>query len=216
MKNLIDKDFKAYYKAKYPAIGRSAALIKETKVSLSSSSFCIDDKGVASAPTAVLVINKSQEDTVHLFHYDEFQKQMPNSFQNGRLNCDYIILWKTDQFLFCELTTGSNEINLSKPIFNSTKNNVKFPGGKFEKVQYQLAQTVNTLMEVPSIKQAIDNLSVKLCILGYRVSEFASTKCTKGLWKRGCINCFSNKWNRRTIFSHHRINRIQIPQIPLP
>ena len=63
-------------------------------------------------------------------------------------------------------TTGSIR-NFLKPIIDKKTKNIRFPGGKYEKVEAQLAHTLCTLQAVPTIKAFVETFSRKVCLMSY-------------------------------------------------
>ena len=64
-------------------------------------------------------------------------------FERGRLRCDFIVYdaEKNGFFILNEQTSATGSIrNLQKPILDKKTGNVRFPGGKYEKVEAQLIE----------------------------------------------------------------------------
>lgn len=62
---------------------------------------------------------------------------------------------------------GSTD-NLSKPIVKRDKN-ILYPGGKYEKAEVQLLETLKTLKDVACIKAFIDKYQRKVCLMSYEI-----------------------------------------------
>lgn len=117
-----------------------------------------------SGQTGIIVIN-----------YEKFLNSLSGTvFERGRKRCDFI-LYEADGngncfFLLNEQTStlGSTD-NLSKPIVDKNKN-VVYPGGKYEKVEVQLSETLKTLKAVAGIKAFIDKYQHKICLMSYVIT----------------------------------------------
>lgn len=92
-------------------------------------------------------------------------------FETGRKRCDFIlheIGGNADSFYILNEQTSTKKTidNLSKPILDKNKN-VTYPGGKYEKVEIQLLETLRTIKAVPSISAFIDRYKRKICLMSY-------------------------------------------------
>lgn len=68
--------------------------------------------------------------------------------------------------ILAELTSALGSVeNLTKPIDN-------YEGGKYEKGEVQLKESLKTLMEVPEIKSLFDNMNDRQCILAYKIKPY--------------------------------------------
>lgn len=100
--------------------------------------------------------------------YEKFidQCKKPSSFLKGRMKCDYLAVHEDDfgYAMLIELTSalGSDE-NLSMPID-------KFKGGKNEKSEYQLTNSLKDLLSVDSIKTYFESKAQRVCLMAYRVN----------------------------------------------
>lgn len=102
------------------------------------------------------------------------------AFERGRKRCDFILYEKDGEtrrfFILNEQTStlGSTDL-LSKPIMGKRKNGqsekeVLYPGGKYEKVEVQLAEALQTLIAVPSIASFINESGRKVCLMSYVIT----------------------------------------------
>lgn len=113
---------------------------------------------------------KNEHGSFCLLHYDMFigACDRPRNFQSGRKRCDYA-LWHDNRegtFLLCEITSAyGNEKNLEIPVKG-------FDGGKLQKAECQLAESLKTLVDVPAIKTYIDAYSLKICVMAYKVIPY--------------------------------------------
>lgn len=106
--------------------------------------------------------------TAEIMAYENFINRctQPASFLNGRRKCDYMFVHRADKgyALLIELTSalGTAE-NLKKPID-------KYPGGKYEKSEYQLANSLGDLLAVPTINAYLLAKAHRVCLMAYRVN----------------------------------------------
>lgn len=100
--------------------------------------------------------------------YENFINQCtkPSSFLNGRRKCDYMAVHYADEgyALLIELTSALGTAdNLKKTID-------KYPGGKYEKSEYQLACSLGDLLAVPSINSCLLTKAHRVCLMAYRIN----------------------------------------------
>lgn len=100
--------------------------------------------------------------------YEKFiyQCTKPTSFLIGRKKCDYLALHDADDgyALLIELTSALGTAqNLEKPID-------KFPGGKYEKSEAQLASSLTDLLAVDTVRGLLMARHHRVCLMAYRVS----------------------------------------------
>lgn len=114
---------------------------------------------------------------IEVVAYDDFFKQIkkPRAFAESHKQCDFLIVSdeSATNFLLIEITSAlGGTFNLRKPILNKKTGEVLFPGGKYEKVENQLADSLRTLMAVPSINGKIANYNRKICLMGYKIIPY--------------------------------------------
>ncbi len=125
--------------------------------------------------TGNISFDHSEQTEIVVVNYEKFLNGLSGTtFERGRKRCDFI-LYETGGncnsfFLLNEQTStfGSTE-NLSKPIVNKDKN-VIYPGGKYEKVEVQLSETLKTLKAVAEINTFIDKYQRKICLMSYVIT----------------------------------------------
>lgn len=125
--------------------------------------------------TGNVSFDHSEQTEIVVVNYEKFLNGLSGTaFEKGRKRCDFI-LYETGGsgdsfFLLNEQTSaaGSTE-NLSKPIVNKDKN-VIYPGGKYEKVEVQLSETLKTLKAVAEINTFIDKYRRKICLMSYVIT----------------------------------------------
>ncbi len=99
-----------------------------------------------------------EEKTVFVTNYEEFIKTLPKNLQNGKKRCDFLVYQegKTEFFIL-------NELSQSKNI-----------DSKESDALYQLHNSLETLLEVYSIKQKLDSCKQKLCIFSNKFKKIVS------------------------------------------
>lgn len=119
--------------------------------------------------------NHSKKTGVEVIHYEKYLNGLSGTaFERGRKRCDFI-LYETggtgDSFFLLneQTSTLSSTANLSKPILDKDKN-VIYPGGKYEKVEIQLSETLKTLKAVPGIGTFINKYQQKICLMSYVIT----------------------------------------------
>lgn len=110
-----------------------------------------------------------------VINYERYLNNLSGTaFERGKKRCDCIIYEKGKEashfFILNEQTStiGTTQL-LSKPILDKKKN-VQYPGGKYEKVETQLLETLQTLIAVPSIAAFIDKYNRKICLMSYVIN----------------------------------------------
>lgn len=171
---LLSSDFLDYYQVRKGDITIVSQLIRRE-------SFDIDDdmsqtsfvKEVGQGKLTII----GNKECIEVVAYDEFFKQIkkPVLFVSTHKHCDYLIVSDDtmENFLIVELTSAlGGTYNLKKPITNKKTGAIEYPGGKYEKVEVQLADSLDTLMAVPTIKKKIDSYHRKICLMGYKIIPY--------------------------------------------
>lgn len=165
MRSLLENEFPQHYK-----IGRrrpcAEIMTKKAEFDLvdCSTQFVVDYKsGTASFcdnPYRLSVVN-----------YDAYIGLFGGTcLERGRRRCDFILTdTDTDNLiLLCELTSSIGGVeNLSIPIQNKRKGIVEFPRGKYQKVEQQLYETLDCIMQVPEIESYVKGKKRKVCLMSY-------------------------------------------------
>ena len=110
------------------------------------------------------------------FAYDRFISscKKPQSFQRGKKRCDWVLTSRDTNQLVClvEFTSSlENTGNLSKPISDGS---ISFAGGKMEKAEIQLSESLETMMAVPTIATKFNAASHRVCLTAYRISPITN------------------------------------------
>lgn len=111
---------------------------------------------------------------IEIINYEKYLNSLSGTaFERGRKRCDLILYEKGGNansfFLLNEQTTTlSPATTLSKPILDKDKN-VVYPKGKYEKVEEQLLETLQTLKGVSSIASFINKYQRKVALMSYQI-----------------------------------------------
>lgn len=172
MKNLLENDLPAFY-----GVGRRCTCDENT-TSLSEFDLTEDDtqfvvdykKGYASFC--------GNSFNLSVVNYDTYIGKFAGTrIADGRRRCDFIMIDKDADsiIVLCEVTSSLGGIeNLSRPIRKTQKDGttmVAFPKGKYQKVELQLYQSLETLTNVPSISLYINNKKRKVCLMSYLIKR---------------------------------------------
>lgn len=172
MRSLLENEFPQHYK-----IGRrrtcAEILTDKSEFDLMdvSTQFVVEYKtGTASfcdSPYRLSVVN-----------YDTYIRLFSGTcLERGRRRCDFILTdTDTDNLiLMCELTSSSGGVeNLSIPIEKKRKDGsviVEFPRGKYQKVEQQLYETLDCIMQVPEIQSYVEGKKRKVCLMSYIIKR---------------------------------------------
>lgn len=172
MKTLFDTDFIAHY-------GISSKGVAAVEHLVNARLFDLDDKSnppVVASGTGQLSISTSED--VDILEYDRFigDCKMPVNFSSGRRRCDYLMTTHASSSAVCliEMTSATGSASkLSLPI-QDKKGNVIYPGGKNEKVEDQLLQSLSTMLAVPSINSDFTARHRKICLMSYIVYPYTT------------------------------------------
>lgn len=167
MIDLLKNDLPAYY-----GLHRTVVNIP----SVSTRNLCFDlvdgqDAMIVAYRSGNVSFERSSSTVIQVINYETYLNCWAGtSFERGRLRCDFIIYdaEKKGIFILNEQTSTTGSIrNFLKPIIDKKTKNIRFPGGKYEKVEAQLAHTLCTLQAVPTIKSFVETFSRKVCLMSY-------------------------------------------------
>lgn len=169
MKQLLETDFLASHKVSSKAIADALLTRQEN--------FDLDDPAHTFGPTepgAGLASFHNEKGELEIIHYEGFidQCKRPSSFLNKRSKCDYLLAHtdKRGTALLLEITsaTGTKE-GLAKPIPDRKHGNITYRGGKYEKCEEQLYQSLRDLKHSESIADKLNAYARRICLMAYRV-----------------------------------------------
>ena len=115
--------------------------------------FDLTDRGLTSIvdyKTGNISFDHSNRTEVQVINYEAYLIGLKGTkFETGRKRCDFILHetgGSCDSFYILneQTSTKKNIENLSKPILDKDKN-VIYPGGKYEKAEIQLLETLRTI-----------------------------------------------------------------------
>ena len=173
IKLLLESDFVAHHKVH--------SVVQADCLTIDCEKFDLDDM-----PSPIQIISFGEgkvsfvNDTygeLEIAAYEKFidQCKKPSSFLNGRMKCDYLAAHKDvlGYTMLIELTSALGFVeNLSKP-------DKKFKGGKYEKSEYQLANSLKDLLSVASIKTYLESKAHRVCLMAYSVNPHTDSEYLK-------------------------------------
>ena len=172
MKNLLENDLPAFYGVDRRCIcDENITSLSEFDLTEDDTQFVVDyKKGYASFC--------GNSFNLSVVNYDTYiSKFNGTKIADGRCRCDFIMT-DTDAdsiIVLCEVTSSLGGIeNLSRTIKKPQKDGttkVAFPKGKYQKVELQLYQSLETLTNVPSISSYINNKKRKVCLMSYLIKQ---------------------------------------------
>ncbi len=172
MKCLLENDYLAHYN-----LHRTNITVKEEQACDSAFDLIDDDKSPMIVPyqTGTGSFLNAQGVSIHVINYEKFVCDLSGTaFERGLKRCDFLLYSSDadDICVFNEHTSSTSGISgLKKPIVNKKTGNVEFAGGKYEKVELQLAVSLGTLMSVPTINKRISGYKRKVCLMSYRLEN---------------------------------------------
>ncbi len=115
-----------------------------------------------------------------VIHYEDFidQCKKPRSFYEGRKKCDYLLTHTESMHtaMLVEITSAlGNTDKLKKPIVYGKTQVVLYPGGKYEKCEDQLYQSLCDLKQVAAIASKLDAYDQKICMMAYIINPYTDS-----------------------------------------
>ncbi len=174
LKNLIVSDFVSHYQI-HP-IG-----ISVNEYSTYWTEFDLMDDANAQSPVCTKgkgnVTLQQKYGRIDVLLYDDFCKkiQKPKTLAEGVKHCDFVLTSSHSECVcLIELTSTLGSIaGLSLPIRNK-RDEVVFSGGKYEKAEVQLSDSLRMLLAVPCIKADLESRKRKICLMAYRIFAYSS------------------------------------------
>lgn len=175
MKQLLENDFLKHHKVT-ATVAVDCLCVTDVDFDLDDQDLSIGLKALGKGKASFHNDNGELE----IVHYEDFINQCdkPPSFKKGRKKCDYLLYHTTtpENVMLLEITSAlGSQANLEKPIIHRTTGNVLYEGGKFEKCEDQLFQSLSTLVKVPSISGKLNEYTRKICLMAYTIKP-AQTK----------------------------------------
>lgn len=169
MKQLLENDFLKHYGVT-STVAIDCLCVTDVDFDLDDQDSPISQKALGAGKVSFHNDNGELE----IVHYEDFINQCdkPPSFKKGRKKCDYLLCHTTtpETVMLLEITSAlGSQANLEKPITHRTSGKVLYEGGKFEKCEDQLFQSLSTLDEVPSISRRLKTYTRKICLMAYTI-----------------------------------------------
>lgn len=164
LNDLLERDFTAYY--------RIAVKPEADVLTVRYGRFDLKDMespvAALAAGTGTATFDNNTYGALDIAAYEHFINQCtkPASFLVGRRRCDYLMCHQNQAgyVVLVELTSAlGSAAALSKSID-------KYPGGKYEKCEYQLSNSLRDLLSVPTIRSFIGAMSHRVCLMAYKIS----------------------------------------------
>ena len=111
--------------------------------------------------------NDTQSDIAILDYEGYIDKYAGTIFHTGRMKCDCILESEIGATVILDEITSSNSglDNLQKAITGKKS----YPGGKFEKAESQLLESLRTLSAVPELASHFAKQAKKVCLCSYKL-----------------------------------------------
>ena len=175
MKQLLENDFLKHYGVT-STVAIDCLCVTDVDFDLDDEDSSISLKALGAGKASFHNDNGELE----IIHYEDFINKCdkPPSFKKGRKKCDYLLCHTTtpETVMLLEITSAlGSQANLEKRIVHRTTCEVLYEGGKFEKCEDQLFQSLSTLVKVPSISGKLNEYTRKICLMAYTIKP-AQTK----------------------------------------
>jgi hypothetical protein len=149
MKNLLEHNFILHY-----GLTASATVNVDTTNDVN-----FELRDVTSSGVGIARYQNPERKTVNNINYETFFKSLPQSFQNGKENCDFIVYTAdVSHFLLNELTDTN-----AKYVSDFKQRNGNLRTGKRNKAISQLTQTLQNISDIPAIETFIKQYTVRHC-----------------------------------------------------
>ena len=169
MKQLLENDFLKHYGVT-STVAIDCLCVTDVDFDLDDEDSSISLKALGAGKASFHNDNGELE----IIHYEDFINKCdkPPSFKKGRKKCDYLLCHTTtpETVMLLEITSAlGSQANLEKRIVHRTTCEVLYEGGKFEKCEDQLFQSLCTLVKVPSISGKLNEYTRKICLMAYTI-----------------------------------------------
>lgn len=171
MKTLLENDFPSHYNVKK----RAQAVEEQTN----AAEFDLEDipSNFIIQTGSGSVSFKNRNMAISVIKFDKYlDKYDGTQMSDGHLRCDFILtdIDGDELVMCCEITSGGPSMeSFSKPIYKKDKNgniiDIPFLGGKFEKAEKQLSDTLGNILPVPAIASYVQSKTRKICLLAYTI-----------------------------------------------
>ena len=169
MKQLLENDFLKHYGVT-STVAIDCLCVTDVDFDLDDEDSSISLKALGAGKASFHNDNGELE----IIHYEDFINKCdkPPSFKKGRKKCDYLLCHTTtpETVMLLEITSAlGSQANLEKRIVHRTTCEVLYEGGKFEKCEDQLFQSLCTLVKVPSISRKLNKFTRRICLMAYTI-----------------------------------------------
>lgn len=175
MKELLERDYIAEHKIS----SRDVTAVPEITDSVDFD--LKDDFPIEILPLGMGQLSiHNEKGNLEIIHYENFVNQCkrPASFLRRRSKCDFILtsIDNHEIVLLIEMTSALGSIaNLQKAIIREADGATVFPGGKFEKCEFQLYSSLRDLMVVQSISEVLNAYAKRICLMAYKIEPYRDT-----------------------------------------
>ena len=169
MKQLLENDFLKHHKVT-ATVAVDCLCVTDVDFDLDDQESPISQKALGAGKASF----HNDKGELEIIHYEDFINKCdkPPSFKKGRKKCDYLLCHTTtpETVMLLEITSAlGSQANLEKRIVHRTTCEVLYEGGKFEKCEDQLFQSLCTLVKVPSISGKLNEYTRKICLMAYTI-----------------------------------------------
>ena len=169
MKQLLENDFLKHHKVT-ATVAVDCLCVTDVDFDLDDQDSPISQKALGAGKASF----HNDKGELEIVHYENFINQCdkPPSFKKGRKKCDYLLYHTTtpETVMLLEITSAlGSRANLELPITHKNTGKLLYAGGKFEKCEDQLFQSLSTLDEVPSISRRLKTYTRKICLMAYTI-----------------------------------------------
>jgi hypothetical protein len=185
MEDLLKIKFTAHYKLPVPTVNEISVITNAIYFEIE------DSNGINLHPeigTGTAKYENPNNKEVKVIQYELFFKSLPQSFQNGKENCDLIVYTSDNQhFLLNELT-----------------NTNKGKGRKRTKAISQMLQTLQDISQVPEINSFLQHYNIKhCCYFNKKIQAPQSIRATNTFRRQSFVLSHGSKMSNPDIESYN-------------
>lgn len=167
LKDLFDDDFVQHYNITSSNVAAVEHCVRESVFDLEDD----ENDPIKNSGDGKVTIKNTIEG-MDVLEYEHFINQCnkPKSFANGRKRCDFVLTSQLPKDFVCLLELSSAIGDSAKALFNLPINHHQEGAvSKAEKAEKQLLSTLETMMEVPAIKDNLQQSTKRVCLFAYRL-----------------------------------------------
>lgn len=176
MRQLLEKDFVAFHGIHtQPVVDEVETTEEDFDLVDMSSPIALQPRGKGSLSL------HNEHGELSVIHYEDFidMCRRPRSFYEGRKKCDYLLTHTDSKHtaMLVEITSAlGNTDSLRAPIRNKKTGEVVYEGGKFEKCEEQLYQSLHDLKLVSTIASKLDAYQQRICMMAYVINPYTDSE----------------------------------------